>query len=90
MDGTLDSDWIDAEFNIETADGDSSYAKDIAYMAQEYVHTQIAREREDRLTQEVLNKLKRRGIVIKLEKAVVGETKGKSHRCKAHGAARPG
>ena len=91
LDGTLDSDWIDAEFNIETADGDSSYAKDIAYMAQEYVHTQIAREREDRLTQEVLNKLKRRGIIIKLEKeAVVEETKGKRHRCKAHRAARPG
>ena len=32
LDGTLDSDWIDAEFNIETADGDSSYAKDKAYM----------------------------------------------------------
>ena len=45
-------------------------------MAQEYVHTQIAREREDRLTQDVLNKLKRRGIIIKFEKeAVEGETK---------------
>ena len=91
LDGTLDSDWIDAEFNIETADDNSSYAKDIAYEAQEYVHTQIAREREDRLSQEVLNKLKRRGIIIKLEKeAVVEETKGKRHRCKAHGAARSG
>ena len=87
----MDSDWIDAEFNIADAAGDYSYAEYIAWSAQEYVHTQIAREREDRLTQEVLNKLKRRGIIIKLEKeAVVGETKGKSHRCKAHGAARPG
>ena len=68
LDGTLDSDWIDAEFNIETADGNSSYAKAIAYEAQEYVHTQIARQREDRLIQEVLNKLKCRGIIMKLEK----------------------
>ena len=45
-------------------------------MAQEYFHTQIARERKDRFTQEVLNKLKHRGIVIKFEKeAVEGETK---------------
>ena len=80
LDGTLDSNWIDAEFNIAEVADDDSYAKYRAYMAQEYFHTQIAREREDRFTQEVLNKLKRRGIVIKLEKeAVVGETKGKSH-----------
>jgi len=91
LDGTLDSDWIDAEFNIADAADDYAYAEYIAWSAQEYFHTQIAREREDRFTQEVLNKLKRRGIVIKLEKeAVEGETKGKSHRCKDHGAARPG
>ena len=75
LDGTLDSDWIDAEFNIAEAGDDDSYAKYRAYMAQEYFHTQIAREREDRFTQEVLNKLKCRGIVIKFGKAVERETK---------------
>ena len=45
LDGTLDSDWIDADFNIAEAADDDSYAKQIAWDAQEYFHTQIAREK---------------------------------------------